>query len=248
MTPELNRAIYTRSRLKKKFNKHATNENKTKFKKQRNKCVSIRRKAIKNHFKKGTENWLLSNQAFWDLVKPFLSNKGALVGSDISIVKNGTIITDDQDLSELFNEYYVNIVENTSGKKPCGVADTTDIDDDRHAVRLILGKYKNHPGVLAIVQNPDRNFETFSDNEVEARDVALLLKSLDGKKSTGVDQIPPKLVSLAANELTVPLIMLSTAVYVISAFLKMQKKRRYAPWTKGNQIALLKEISVQLVF
>ena len=205
MTPELNRAIYTRSRLKKKFNKNPTNENKTKFKKQRNKCVSIRRKAIKNHFKKATENGLLSNQAFWDLVKPFLSNKGALVGSDISIVKNDTIITDDQELSELFNEYYVNIVENTSGKKPCGVADTTDIDDDRHIVKLILEKYKNHPSVLAIVQNPNCNFETFSVNEVEAREVALLLKSLDGKKSTGVDQIPPKLVSLAANELTVPL-------------------------------------------
>ena len=164
-----------------------------------------REKQSKNHFKKATENGLLSNQAFWDLVKPFLSNKGALVGSDISIVKNDTIITDDQELSELFNEYYVNIVENTSGKKPCGVADTTDIDDDRHIVKLILEKYKNHPSVLAIVQNPNCNFETFSVNEVEAREVALLLKSLDGKKSTGVDQIPPKLVSLAANELTVPL-------------------------------------------
>ena len=95
-------------------------------------------------------------------------------------------------------------MENASGKKPCGVADTTDIDDDRHIVRLILETYKNHPIVLAVVQNPDRNFETFSVNEVEARDVAFLLISLDGKKSTGVDQIPPKLVSLAANEPTVP--------------------------------------------
>ena len=86
MTPELNRAIYTRSRLKKKVNKNPTNENKAKFKKQRNKCVAIRRKAIKNHFKEATKNGLISNQAFWDLVKPFLSNKGALVGSDISIV------------------------------------------------------------------------------------------------------------------------------------------------------------------
>ena len=95
---------------------------------------------IKNHFKKATKNGLLSNQAFWGLVKPFLSNKGALVGSDISIVKNGTIITDDQDLSEIFNEYYVNIVENTIGKKPCGVADTTDIDDDRHLYINKAGK------------------------------------------------------------------------------------------------------------
>ena len=75
----------------------------------------------------------------------------------------------------------VNIVENTSGKKPCGVADTTDIVDNRDIVRVILEKYKNHPSVLAVVQNPDCKFETFSFQEVEARDVALLLKSLDGK-------------------------------------------------------------------
>ena len=86
-------------------------------------------------------------------------------------------------MTELLNEYYVNVVKNTSGKKPCGVADTTDSDDDRHIVRLILEKNKSHPSVLAIVQNPDCNVETFSVKEMEARDVALLLKCLDGKKT-----------------------------------------------------------------
>ena len=234
MTPELNRAIYTRSRLKKKYNKNPTDEKKTKFKKQRNKCVAIRRKAIINHFKKATKNGLISNQAFWDLVKPFLSNKGALVGSDIPIVKNSKIITDDQELTELFNEYYVNLVENTSGKKPCRVADTTDIDDDRHIVRLILEKNKNHPSVLAIVQNPGCPFETFSFNEVEARDVALLLKCLDGKKSTGVDQIPPKLVSLAANELTVPLTNAINCSIRNFGFPENAKKAAVCPLDKGE--------------
>ena len=83
---------------------------------------------------------------------------------------------------------------------------------------------------------------------MEARDVAPLLKSLDGKKSTGVDQIPPKLVSLAANELTVPLTNAINCSIRNFGFPENAKKRRYAPWTKGNQIALLKEISVQLVF
>ena len=56
MTPELNRVIYNRSSLKKKYNKNPTYENKTKFKKQRNKCVALPRKAIKNHFRKATKN------------------------------------------------------------------------------------------------------------------------------------------------------------------------------------------------
>ena len=137
-------------------------------------------------------------------------------------------------MTKLFNDYYVNIVENASGEKPCSVADTADIVDDRNTVRLILEKYKNHPSVLAIVQNPDCNFETFSIQEVEARDVALLLKSFDGKKSTGVDQIPPKLVALAANELTVPLTNAINCSIRNLGFPENAKRRRYAHWTKGN--------------
>ena len=53
---------------------------------------------MKNHFKKGTKNGTMSNKEFWDLVKPFLSNKGGLASSDISLAKNDTVITDHQEL------------------------------------------------------------------------------------------------------------------------------------------------------
>ena len=205
MNRELKKAMYTRARFKTRLNKHPSRENEVAFKKQRNRCVALRKKAIKNHFKRVTSNGLMSNKAFWDLVKPFLSNKGGLAGTDISLVKDDKIVTNDHDLCEIFNDYYINIVENTSGKKPSSIADTNSIDDDREIVRLILDKYKDHPSILAIVQDPEHTFETFSFNEVTTRDVWLQLKRLDGSKSTGVDQIPPKLVSLASDELAVPL-------------------------------------------
>ena len=66
----------------------------------------------------------MSNKAFWDPVKPFLSNKGDLIGIDISLVKGDRIVTDDHDLCEIINDYYINIVKNTSGKKPSNIADT----------------------------------------------------------------------------------------------------------------------------
>ena len=95
MNQQLQKAIYTRSRLKKRLNKNPSAENRTNFKKQRNKCVSLRKKAIKSHFKEATKNGIMSNKEFWDLVKPFLSNKGGLTSSDISLVRNDTIVTDD---------------------------------------------------------------------------------------------------------------------------------------------------------
>ena len=78
-----------------------------------------------------TSNGFMSNKAFWDLVKPFLSNKGVLAGTDISLIKDDKIVTDDLDLCEIFNDYYINIVENTAGKKPSSIANANSIDDDR---------------------------------------------------------------------------------------------------------------------
>ncbi len=144
----------------------------------------------KNHFKSATDNGLISDKAFWDLVKPFLSNKGVLVGSEISVVKGNKIVTDDRELTELLNKYYVNIIKKTSGKKPCSVADTTDVDIDRDIVKLILEKYNNLQSVLAILQSPDYNLEIFLVNEIEPRDVAILLKNLDRKNPQGKINTP----------------------------------------------------------
>ena len=44
--------------------------------------------------------------------------------------------------------------------------------------------------------------EGFTFQEIDNKEVSKPLKSLDGRKSTGEDKLPPKLVSLAANELT----------------------------------------------
>ncbi len=236
MNQQLQKAIYTRSRLKKRLNKNPTQENRRKFKKQRNKCVSLRKKAMKTHFKEATKNGTLSNKEFWDLVKPFLSNKGGLTSSDISLVKNDTVVTDDQELTEIFNDHYVNIVEKSSGKKPVNLAEYTGISDDRQIVRLILDKYKNHPSVLAIIQNPEQVLNTFSFHEIGNQEIMELLKSLDGKKSTGEDQIPPKLVSLASNELSVALTMAINCSIRNSRFPDDAKKAAVCPLDKGEPI------------
>ena len=70
-----------------------------------------------------------------------LSNKGGLITSDISLVKNDTVVTDD---AEILNYNCINTVEKSSGKKPISLAKKTGISDDRQTIRLILDKYKNH--------------------------------------------------------------------------------------------------------
>ncbi|XP_057293820.1 uncharacterized protein LOC130622382 [Hydractinia symbiolongicarpus] len=118
MNKKLRKAIYTRSRLKNNFNKNRTDENRAKYKKQRNKCVSMRRQAIKEHFNTVMEGGIIQNKIFWRTVKPFLTNKSGKSSNEIMIVHNDIIVTNKNELAEIFNEEYIHIVEKYSGVKP----------------------------------------------------------------------------------------------------------------------------------
>ncbi len=73
-------------------------------------------------------------------------------------LKNNEIASEDQQLTKIFNDHYINIVEKSSGVKPCNIADTVATDDYRQIIKLILEKYKTHPSILAIIQNTENNF------------------------------------------------------------------------------------------
>ena len=79
LTKELRKEIYTRSNLKNKYNRNPTEENKRIYKKQRNKCVSLRRKAIKVYFNSVTKTGVQTNKDFWKSIKAFLTNNGNYV-------------------------------------------------------------------------------------------------------------------------------------------------------------------------
>ena len=59
---------------------------KTAYKKQRNFCVSLRRKCLKNYLKKLTEKGLTTNKSSWKFMKPFLTNKGFTGNNDITFI------------------------------------------------------------------------------------------------------------------------------------------------------------------
>ena len=94
-------------------------------------------------------------------------------------------------------------VTSTSLKSPWGkpsrIAKNAPSLDYRCTVRLILQQYQNHPSVLAVIQSLENPFNTFALHEVSTEDVLRLLRAMNDKKSTGEDEIPPKLVILAAR-------------------------------------------------
>jgi len=108
-----------RSKCKNKYNKWPSRENYLSFKKARNYCNSLNRKTKRQYFKEASSEGVMNNKKFWDTLKPFMTNKGFSTFSNIAINdENEVLITDQNKLAETFNNHYINILENSTSKKP----------------------------------------------------------------------------------------------------------------------------------
>ena len=114
----LRKEIYKRSALRNKFLKDSSDSNWQKYRKQRNKYVKIRKKCIKEHFKSITRHGIMTNRKFWATIRPFLTNKGMITSNEISLKQGDDVINNEGKVAELLNYAYINVVENTAGKKP----------------------------------------------------------------------------------------------------------------------------------
>ena len=203
MTKEFRKAIYNRSRLRNKFCKIPSEENEKLYKKQRNKCVAIRKKSIRNYFNKIANRNIVTNRNFWKIIKPFLSNKGHLENVDIMLNHNNKIVCNDHELVKVFNEHYINIIEKSGGEKPSNKIKEYSFENDKKAIDIICNSYKNHPSILKI-----RNIYTITtkensnDNTIfsfTSRDKLSCLQKLNPRKAIGQDKIPLALIKMAAK-------------------------------------------------
>ena len=114
------------------------------------------------------------------------------------------IVAEEKELVRIFNDYYINIVERSCGTKPTNVANEQEIKDNKKAVAVICKSFANHESIKVKKENNIAKNLTERNGhlpKVSACDVEQLLRSIDGKKSTGIDKIPPKLIKLSAKVL-----------------------------------------------
>ena len=150
MTKQLNKGIMDRSKIKNRYLKWPFRENYLELKKAKNLCKNITKKAKKQCFKSVSSKDLAGNKPFWDVVKPLLSNKNFDFDDHISINDKSKIVGNEVKLVELFNYYLINAVENTVGKTPTSLGDSSNQQDDTDNVKKIISEYKNHPSVIKI--------------------------------------------------------------------------------------------------
>ena len=71
MTKILRKAIIKHSRLRNKILSDRTEMSRKEYKKQRNFCVNLLKRAKKEHFANRDKNSILDNKTFWQIVKLF---------------------------------------------------------------------------------------------------------------------------------------------------------------------------------
>ena len=90
-----------RTRLRNKFFKEKTVENRKNYNKQRNYCVTLLRKVKKEYYNS------LDEKHVWKTVKSFLSDK-KVNSPKITLVEKNEIINKEEKIAEIFNTYFTN--------------------------------------------------------------------------------------------------------------------------------------------
>ena len=191
ITKEVRKEIMLRTKLKHQYLKKKTLESRNRYKRQRNFCVNLIKKAKRSFYKNLDISCLNDNRKFWKNIKPVFSNKVRSVDS-INLKENEEFVENDEKIANIFNEYFVNIVPNLEididSEYLCPTVDIVD------PVDKAIKKYCNHPSINMIndkMSNTDYSFQFCSATSDKVLD---LIQTLDKKKAIRLNDIPTKLI------------------------------------------------------
>ena len=217
MNSRLRKEMYHRNRLKNAYFKYRTGSLWVAYKKQRNKVTNLRKLSIKKYFEsrcKSDEN--NHGVDFWKTIKPFITDK--IPGNDnIILCQDSDIISKQHDVAEVLNSYFSTIADNI------GVPDELP-DDDFNSV---LNEHRSHPSIVAIqTHNHNASFDFSMCSDL---DICKALQKLNIKKSTGYDNLPPKIMKMCSLELSNSFCTLINECIKKNKFPSGMKKAEVAP-------------------
>ena len=132
---------------------------------------------------------------FWKTFKPLLSNNCHNGSNKITLIEDGSLLTDDKDISECFNTYFTNITDTLDIERP--------IIDDK-SVLAAIERYKTHPSIVKIKPLIKPNHQ-FSFGKFDTKEVWAEINRLECSKSVSGNiptTILKKLSALCFSEVT----------------------------------------------
>ena len=119
--------------------------------------------------------------------------------SKITIIDNGTVISDNNEVAEILNNYFIEAVENLEIKKFKSENEFPKSDNVDENIEGIITRYETHPSILRIKENI--KVETkFEFNDINEDQIYNGIKELDPKKASIVNDIPAEIL-IGANDI-----------------------------------------------
>ena len=186
MTTDLRKAIMNRSRLLNKFKKDNSEQNKWAYKKQRNLCVKLLKKAKRTFYNTLDVKKISDNKTFWKTIKPNFTEK-TIKDQKITLVENDSVISEDSELVEVFSKYFESVVKNLNIQRPIFSQEHDD------PIANAITNFEQHPSILKIKEN--RNVcSPFSFEPVSLDEIIKETLNLDASKATQKSDIPTKII------------------------------------------------------
>ena len=168
-----------RARLRNKFLKDRSKENKSRYSKQRNYCASLIRKKKKDYYsnldiKKVTDNKIVSTER-------------------ITSTDNGKVVVTEQDTANVLNTFFSNIVTNL--KIPEYADYDPIVNNISDPILKVILRYKNNPSILTIEEVCKKSHKfSFSFSQVGKKDMLEEIQRLDIKKRLRNQIFPSELL------------------------------------------------------
>ena len=89
-----------------------------------------------------------------------------VASNEITLTEGKNVITDEYEISQTFNKYYINVVGKSCGNKPNKIGTTLRSLDDRDVIDRIIKSYQNHPSVLKIKNKFGSDLNSFDFQEI----------------------------------------------------------------------------------
>ena len=192
MNSQYRKIIYKTRQAHNAYLKNKNNKNWNTYKTLRNKKTQVMRNSIKNYFMERCSGGPKSKD-FWPTIKPFLSKNSQSKNSNNVILKeNNILISDQTEVCETLNNFYVNIADNI------GINNNTPVNNQHPSISKISNHHTSNP--------------TFSFKYITEKEIKVHLNSLNPKKATGIDSLPPKILKSASNIISQPIAIITNCM------------------------------------
>ncbi len=162
-----------------------------------------------------------STKDVFNEVGPFLSSKSKS-RRHIILKEDDHIITDTSEICNIFIKLFFTIASSI------GPDDQIDMSGQDYLPKTLEKKLSNHVSVLAI-ENHHKNHNIFRFKMESSNYVHKIMSKINENKATGFDNVPPKVVKMCADVLSVTVTELINSAFTNNLFPDDMKNAKLCP-------------------